>query len=73
MTNLPRLIEPDELEAHLDKDNLIIVDLCNPSLHQHKHVPGAVHLSVKAILSFCRSGLEQSCRAWLGARPSSPW
>ena len=45
MTNLPRLIEPDELESHLNDDNLIIVDLCNPSLYQQKHVPGAVHLS----------------------------
>ena len=45
MTNLPRLIEPHELEAHLNDDNLIIVDLCNPALYQQKHVPGAVHLS----------------------------
>ena len=45
MTNLPRLIEPNELETHLNDDNLIIVDLCNPSLYQQKHVPGAVHLS----------------------------
>ena len=51
MTNLPRLIEPNELEAHLDKDNLIIVDLCNPSLYQHKHVPGAVHLSGSHLLA----------------------
>ncbi|MDG1311949.1 MAG: rhodanese-like domain-containing protein [Porticoccaceae bacterium] len=45
MTTLPRLIEPSELEAHLKDDNLVIVDLCNQSLYQQKHVPGAVHLS----------------------------
>jgi len=51
MTNLPRLIEPSELETHLSDDNLIIVDLCNPALYQQKHVPGAVHLSGNNLLA----------------------
>jgi len=39
------LIEPQQLNNQLETPNLIIVDLCNPSLYQQQHVPGAVHLS----------------------------
>ena len=52
MTNpIPRLLEPSELEAILDRDNLLIVDLCNPALYQHRHVPGAVHLSGSLLMA----------------------
>ena len=49
--NIPRLLEPSELEAILDHDNLLIIDLCNPALYQHKHVPGAVHLSASLLMA----------------------
>jgi len=52
MTNpIPRLLEPSELEAILDRDNLLIVDLCNPALYQHRHVPSAVHLSGSLLMA----------------------
>jgi len=38
------LIEPQQLKDQLDSPKLIIVDLCNPSLYQQQHVPGALHL-----------------------------
>lgn len=52
MTNpIPRLLEPSELETMLDRDNLLIIDLCNPALYQQKHVPGAVHLSGSLLMA----------------------
>ena len=41
---MQHLIEPEQLVTELDKDNLVIVDLCNIALYQQKHVPGAVHI-----------------------------
>ncbi len=35
------LIEPDELESHLDDNNVIIVDLCKAKQYAQAHVPGA--------------------------------
>lgn len=40
----PRLIEPQDLQARLD-DNLLIIDLCNDQQYRNGHVPGAVHVS----------------------------
>jgi thiosulfate/3-mercaptopyruvate sulfurtransferase len=52
MTNsISRLLEPSELEAILDRDNLLIIDLCNPALYQQKHVPGAIHLSGSLLMA----------------------
>jgi thiosulfate/3-mercaptopyruvate sulfurtransferase len=45
------LLEPSELKAILDRDNLLIIDLCNPALYQQKHVPGAVHLSGSLLMA----------------------
>jgi thiosulfate/3-mercaptopyruvate sulfurtransferase len=45
------LIEPDDLQARLGEDNLIIVDLCNQALYNQKHVPGAVHLPGNFLVS----------------------
>lgn len=41
---MKHLIEPEQLMAELNNDNLVIVDLCNGALYQQKHVPGAIHL-----------------------------
>lgn len=35
------LIEPDELEKHLDDPAIIIVDLCKPKQYAQAHLPGA--------------------------------
>ena len=45
------LIEAEELKNQLGTPNLIIVDLCNPSLYQQQHVPGAIHLSGQHLIA----------------------
>lgn len=45
------LIEPEVLKDELGAPDLIIVDLCNPSLYQQQHVPGAVHLSGQHLIA----------------------
>lgn len=48
--DLPLLIEPDHLETLLGSDGLLVVDLCKPSVYNHYHVPGAVHLDYGQII-----------------------
>lgn len=48
---MSQLLEPEQLEASLKDDDLIIVDLCHSALYQQKHVPGAVHLSGSHLIS----------------------
>lgn len=49
-TTLPLLIEPDELEYHLDNPGVRIVDLSRADIHARQHVPGAVHLDYTKIV-----------------------
>ncbi len=48
---LPLIIEPGQLEQILDAENLLIVDLCQPSVYQQLHVPGAVHVNPAELVS----------------------
>ena len=48
---ISRLLEPSELEALLDTENLLIIDLSNPALYQQKHIPGAIHLSGSLLMA----------------------
>ena len=48
---IPRLMEPQELESLLDVERLIIIDLSSLSLYSLQHVPGAVHLPYRALMS----------------------
>ena len=48
---MKHLIEPQQLKDQLDTTDLIIVDLCNSSLYQQQHVPGAVHLSGQHLIA----------------------
>ena len=41
MTDLPLIIEPDQLEAHLDSPSVVIVDLCKAKQYRKAHIPGA--------------------------------
>lgn len=50
VTALPLIIEPDELENHLDDENLLIIDLCKDETYLQAHIPGAIHLQYPAIL-----------------------
>ncbi len=48
---LPLLLEPDELEANLGRDDLLVVDLSRPESYAKFHVPGAVHLDYARIIT----------------------
>ena len=51
MTDLPLVIEPDELEQHLNDDNLLIVDLSKHTQYVQAHIPGAVFLDYSYIVA----------------------
>lgn len=42
--DLPLIVEPDQLEAALGNEGLLVVDLCKPEIYHQYHVPGAMHL-----------------------------
>ncbi|NOY66866.1 MAG: sulfurtransferase [Gammaproteobacteria bacterium] len=46
----PLIIEADELESHLQDDNILIIDLCKDETYLQSHIPGAVHLKYPDIL-----------------------
>jgi thiosulfate/3-mercaptopyruvate sulfurtransferase len=48
---LPLLLEPDELEKNLGRDDLLVVDLSKPDTYARLHVPGAVHLDYARIIA----------------------
>ncbi|UTW45184.1 sulfurtransferase [bacterium SCSIO 12696] len=41
---LPLLLEPEELQAHLNDDCILIVDLCSTEQYRLGHLPNAVHV-----------------------------
>jgi len=43
-------MEPELLESHLGSDNLLVVDLCKPSIFSQVNIPGAVHLDYQRII-----------------------
>lgn len=47
---LPLLVDPDELEQHLEADQLCIIDLNKAEHYQLAHVPGAIHLDYARII-----------------------
>lgn len=48
--NLPLLIEPKDLQPHLDDGRLVIVSLCRADLHNEHHIKGAIHLEFSRII-----------------------
>lgn len=46
---LPLLLEPDELEPLLGREELLIVDLSSADHYARHHVPGAVHLPAQVL------------------------
>ncbi|MBD3648023.1 MAG: sulfurtransferase [Pseudomonadales bacterium] len=47
----PLFVEPSYLNAHLNDDNLLIVDLCKHETWQQTHIPGAVHVEPSELVS----------------------
>ena len=50
-SKLPLILEPNELERQLGRDDLLIVDLGEQTTHAMYHVPGAVHLEYRRIVT----------------------
>ncbi|WP_237059180.1 sulfurtransferase [Microbulbifer sediminum] len=48
---LPLIIEPEQLAAQLERDELLLVDLSSPQNYASGHIPGAVHLPFQALLA----------------------
>jgi thiosulfate/3-mercaptopyruvate sulfurtransferase len=47
----PLVVEPDVLEAHLSDDDLIIVDLSKTQQYTQAHVPGALHMDYRLVVT----------------------
>ena len=45
LTELPLLLEPEQLTDLLGNPELLIVDVCSPDSYARHHIPGAVHLA----------------------------
>jgi thiosulfate/3-mercaptopyruvate sulfurtransferase len=50
-SQIPLVIEPEQLEAQLDAPELLIVDLGKPETYAQVHVPGAIHLDYAQIVA----------------------
>lgn len=48
---LPLIVEPEELESHLDDENLLLIDLCLLENYSTGHLPGAIHVSPGDLIS----------------------
>ena len=54
MTNLALVIEADELEQHLQDNNLLIVDMCKHEQYTKAHIPGALFLDYNYIVAMSK-------------------
>lgn len=50
-TTLPLIIEPEQLSSCLKRDDLLILDLSAETQYKQAHLPGAIHLPSKTLLS----------------------
>ena len=50
-TTLPLIIEPEQLNSCLERNDLLILDLSKEASYQQAHVPGAIHLPFQALLA----------------------
>lgn len=46
---LPLILAPEELEPHLQNEEVVVVDLSNPAAYAQRHIPGAVHIEPSEI------------------------
>lgn len=49
-TDLPVIVEPDELEARLEDEAILVVDLSKSETYQQYHIPGAVHVDYASLI-----------------------
>ncbi len=48
---LPLITEAEELEASIDEENLVIIDLSRAPIYERNHIPGAVHIEYSQLVS----------------------
>ena len=51
INTMTHLLEPKTLEAFIGREDIVIIDLCNPMLYQKRHVPGAIFLDRLNLIS----------------------
>ena len=48
---LPLIVEPDQLEPLLERQDILAVDLCQADVYGQYHIPGAIHLEYPHIIA----------------------
>ena len=48
---LPLIAEPDDLEAKLGSENLLVIDVSKTDIYAQMHIPGALHIDYPLIVS----------------------
>jgi len=51
MSNLPLVIDPDQLESIINSENTILIDMCKPEQYGKGHIEGAIYLDYPMIIS----------------------
>ncbi|GMG85891.1 sulfurtransferase [Biformimicrobium ophioploci] len=50
--NLPYILEPQELQAAMDRgDKLLVLDLCAEDRYTHGHIPGAIYVPPRQLMA----------------------
>jgi thiosulfate/3-mercaptopyruvate sulfurtransferase len=50
-TDIPLLLEPEQLQSMLGEKRLVVIDLCKQTTYAQRHIPGAVHLAYNRIVA----------------------
>lgn len=53
-SDLPSFVDPEQVEAHLDHENTVFVDLCKPEVHAQLHIPRALPLEYSQLIGGVR-------------------
>ena len=49
--DLPLVVEPDELQAALGDEQILLVDLSQAQLYLQSHIPGAIHIDYARVIT----------------------
>ena len=50
-SGLPLVVEPDELQAALGDEQILVVDLSQAQFYQQSHIPGAAHIDYARVIA----------------------
>ncbi|MDH5517346.1 MAG: sulfurtransferase [Gammaproteobacteria bacterium] len=51
MSDLPLVIDPDQLDSIVSSNNILLVDMCKAEQYSKGHIPGAIYLDYALIIS----------------------